>query len=79
MHPSHPKAILVGLLADSNELTQELASKGLSILFDNCDERTQDVILQQLVKGLQEVIQATRLGQQWVFSGNHLWPLPVCR
>ena len=32
---------LLHLLADSNEVTQELASKGLSILFDACDDATQ--------------------------------------
>ncbi len=32
---------LVSLLADANEGTQELAGKGLSMLFDKCDEETQ--------------------------------------
>lgn len=33
--------------------TQELASKGLSLLFDACDSDTQEQIVSQLVKGLQ--------------------------
>ncbi|KAL1527860.1 hypothetical protein AB1Y20_009236 [Prymnesium parvum] len=44
---------LLKLLADSNEVTQELASKGLSILYDACDAETQERIVAQLVKGLQ--------------------------
>ena len=32
---------LLALLADSNEETQSLAAKGLSLLFDKCDEATQ--------------------------------------
>jgi len=47
------QAALVGLLADSNEATQELASKGLSALFDCCDEASRATILQELVAGLQ--------------------------
>jgi len=43
---------LVGLLADAQEATQELASKGLSALFDCCDEPTRKAILNQLVAGL---------------------------
>uniref|UniRef100_A0A7S4BN83 Non-specific serine/threonine protein kinase n=2 Tax=Chrysotila carterae TaxID=13221 RepID=A0A7S4BN83_CHRCT len=49
----HVQRVLVGLLADSQELTQELAAKGLSALFDSCDEATKSAILQQLVRGLQ--------------------------
>ena len=44
---------LVSLLADANETTQELASKGLSALFDSCDKSKQAEILAELVKGLQ--------------------------
>ena len=44
---------LVSLLADANETTQELASKGLSALFDSCDKSKQEEILADLVKGLQ--------------------------
>ena len=35
------------------EATQELASKGLSALFDCCDEASRATILQELVAGLQ--------------------------
>ena len=44
---------LLGLLADSNEVTQELASKGLSTLYDACDDEMQEKITSELVKGLQ--------------------------
>eukprot|EP00966_Prymnesium_polylepis_P198801 4607370-Prymnesium_polylepis.1 len=47
------QAALLKLLADSNETTQELASKGLSTLYDACDEATQETIVAELVKGLQ--------------------------
>ena len=39
---------LVGLLADANESTQELASKGLSALFDCCDPESRKLILDQV-------------------------------
>jgi len=43
---------LVSLLADANEGTQELAGKALSMLFDKCDEETQDKIVKELVSSL---------------------------
>lgn len=46
------QGVLVGLLADAHEATQELASKGLSALFDCCDEASRKTILSQLVSGL---------------------------
>lgn len=46
------QGVLVGLLADAHEATQELASKGLSALFNCCDEASRKTILSQLVSGL---------------------------
>ena len=43
---------LVALLADANEATQELAARGLSLLFERCDEATQEKIVKELVGAL---------------------------
>merc|ERR1719502_267450 len=46
------QAGLVALLADSQEATQELAARALSMLFDKCDEATQETITKELVGSL---------------------------
>ncbi len=45
--------VLVGLLADANELTQELASKALAALHDASDSATREASLAELSRSLQ--------------------------